>query len=256
MSLDRKSTLSFGILMLFSFGFLSTASAANCELRNGQTLSGEYIQRSLVGSSPPGVNDGGSILKFEQTGCKLVVSSTSISSYYQYNTKTGKISTKPVQHKGAIWVLDLSGEIPAIVPKQFIQDNSHDAESSAMTKSLQFFTKLNTETGAIETRLEFDLAHAGVSVRMQVSGEIGFSYGNYGVETPSEDAYSKESNFSGIMAMNYPGLTFQVIPDARLEAEQGAKNLAIRTSANWFLDFAKPFINYALKVPGTNFMKR
>lgn len=227
----------------------SLASAANCERADGKSFSGQYLQRPLVSGAKA---DSGMALTIQQKGCQLTVDGSILSTWFDVGSDN-TVKAKTQKTKSGRWILDLSGEKPAVIPPEYIAANSRTAAAAAMTKSLEVRTKLN-DRGDIDVTVRFDVEHDGAKVRMQVEGSFDFYLGEtYTGGYPDGSSMRKHA---GSLHLGYRGIDVSVVPDARLEEETGAKNLAIRTSANWFLSFARPFINSILNTSVVDFLKQ
>lgn len=222
------------IVLLVASVFSINAKAGSCELKDGKTLSGTYIQATTLGSAP---SRSSISFKMDQRGCSLSVKPTVIENWNSISEK-GSIIPKVKKITQGTWHFDLTGEKPAVIPQEYIQANSHKSKDAAITKSLEVFTKINDE-GELEVKTYFNLSHAGATVKMLAES-------TYQIYSGSISFGNSKQEFTGSMSLKYPGVKFSVVPDAKLEAETGAKNLAIRTSANWLLELFQPQISSAL----------
>lgn len=231
-------TLAAGILAS------NVAQAASCELANGKSISGTYMQTSFFNGAK---SDGGAVAVFEQNGCELRITTSSIHHYFEYDLKSGKMKSKTHKHSGGTWILDLSGEKKAIVPKEYIKANSINPTATAMTKSTEFYSKLQPD-GTLELKVLFNLEHDGAVVKVQGTMPVNFYVGDlYYADT--------KTRFSGQISAYNP-IKFRVIPSKELAEKTGARNLVIAHGVNWFLEAFENQLSYLLRSYELSFLRK
>ncbi len=222
-----------------------SAAYAACELPDGKTLSGNYVPAQALNDSKS--QNAAVFITMKQNGCELSVKNSIVESYLNY-TAAGKVLTKTTTTNGGIWKFDLSGVKKAVIPKQYIEANSHTPKSAAMTKSLEVYTKLKDD-GKIQFTILFDFEHAGAIVKMSAEADLNTSMNQ--TSNPRTNQV-----FSGQLYMGYPGFKFQVVPSAELAERTGARNLIIANGANWILEALQHEINDALQSSNLWFMRK
>ncbi|CAN5598706.1 hypothetical protein BH10BDE1_BH10BDE1_20320 [soil metagenome] len=222
------------------------ANAASCMLPDGKSMSGTYVPTSMLSDVP---SRSSTLVILEQKDCELKIKSSIIESYINY-TSDGKLKPVTRRTSGGVWKLDLTGQKPAVIPKEYIRANSNEPESIAMTKSLAVYSTLQPD-GKLALKILFDFAHAGTVVRMSAETSLEFMFSenwSYG---------SRPEKYTGMLRMSsYPGIKFRVVPSNELAERSGARNLVISSGVNWLLEALEPQINSMIHSNDLSFMRR
>lgn len=242
-------TIAIGGTLVAGLLASTSAHAASCELADGKTLSGNYIQNSMLDKSK---SSGGLTMVMKQNGCELRVTGSAIHTYMEYifdakNPSNSK--TKPVTRKypGGTWILDLSGQKKAVIPREYIQANAINEQTIKMTKSLEIYTTLEAD-GKLQVKALFDFDYDGTVVKVQVTTSLNFYAGNV--------SYAENvQKFSGHIT-SYDPVKVRVIPQPGLAENRDARARVIAYGANWFLEAFENQMSSMLRIYELSFMRQ
>ncbi len=157
--------------------------------------------------------------------------------------ESGKANFREYSSTTSTWILDLSGEKPAKIPREFIKANSNDPKSAAMTKSLEVRSKLNDD-GTITIVASFDVENLGTTLRL--SNSVVFELRDGPIY-----AGTNRTPFSGYINLQYPGIKVTAAP-----VKNSPRSLIFASGVTWLFDVLNVPLNEALGAPAFSLFRK